>query len=286
MYDRLFVSNRRLAPHLTALGEDVALTEALSWLTSLHIQSLQDDKNRVVHSQAREIMSLVKSFINENEFLPHGAEIADVTNEHVYVKDGFGNLVTLDSLSDGYRSALSLVFELIRQMFELYGSELVLNTLRTNRTKITLPGVVAIDEIDAHLHPTWQHQIGHWLTTFFPLVQFIVTTHSPIVCRAITKDGRKATGSVWKLPAPGSNEVFRKVTGPDLQQLVLGDILDAYSTELFGTHITRSDASDSLLERLASLNLKAMSEGLTDDEAKERRGLRQAFPAHASALPD
>ncbi|MCP6134773.1 hypothetical protein NL393_36910, partial [Klebsiella pneumoniae] len=41
IYDRIFLSNRRLAPHLTALGEDVALTEAMAWLTSLHVERLQ-----------------------------------------------------------------------------------------------------------------------------------------------------------------------------------------------------------------------------------------------------
>jgi predicted ATPase len=51
-YDRLFLSNKRLAPHLTALGEDVALTDAMAWLTNLYTQSLQDEKNHVSPSNA------------------------------------------------------------------------------------------------------------------------------------------------------------------------------------------------------------------------------------------
>lgn len=46
IYDRLFLSNKRLAPHLTALGEDVALTEAMAWMTSLYVRSLHDSKNK------------------------------------------------------------------------------------------------------------------------------------------------------------------------------------------------------------------------------------------------
>lgn len=283
MYDRLFVSNRRLAPHLTALGEDVALTEALNWLTSLHIQSLQDDKNKLPYSQAREILNLVMSFINENNFLPHDAVISEVTNEHVFVRDGNGNYISIDSLSDGYRSALSLVFELVRQMFELYGSEVVLKALRQGETVIALPGVVAIDEIDAHLHPTWQQQIGKWLTTFFPMVQFIVTTHSPIICRAIVRDDGTTAGSIWKLPVPGSPDQFHRVRGEDFDQLVYGNVLDAYSTELFGQNVTRSSIADELVERLASLNTASLTRRLSDNEQDERRKLRRMFPAEATS---
>lgn len=41
------------------------------------------------------------------------------------------------------------------------------------------PGVVLIDEVDMHLHPSWQQTVINDLTGAFPLVQFIVTTHSP-----------------------------------------------------------------------------------------------------------
>ena len=41
------------------------------------------------------------------------------------------------------------------------------------------PGVVLIDEVDMHLHPSWQQTVINDLTRAFPLVQFIVTTHSP-----------------------------------------------------------------------------------------------------------
>lgn len=42
-------------------------------------------------------------------------------------------------------------------------------------------GIVLIDEVDMHLHPTWQRNIIDRLTTTFPNCQFILTTHSPLV---------------------------------------------------------------------------------------------------------
>jgi hypothetical protein len=43
------------------------------------------------------------------------------------------------------------------------------------------PGIVIIDEVDAHLHPAWQRKIAHLLRKHFPNIQFILTAHSPLV---------------------------------------------------------------------------------------------------------
>jgi predicted ATP-binding protein involved in virulence len=42
-------------------------------------------------------------------------------------------------------------------------------------------GLVLIDEIDVHLHPKWQHQVVNDLTRTFPSIQFVCTSHSPLI---------------------------------------------------------------------------------------------------------
>jgi predicted ATP-binding protein involved in virulence len=42
-------------------------------------------------------------------------------------------------------------------------------------------GLVLIDEIDVHLHPKWQHQVVNDLKTTFPSIQFVCTSHSPLI---------------------------------------------------------------------------------------------------------
>ena len=49
-------------------------------------------------------------------------------------------------------------------------------------------GVVLIDELDLHLHPKWQMKIVEDLRKVFPNIQFICTTHSPILLRSIEKE--------------------------------------------------------------------------------------------------
>ena len=46
-------------------------------------------------------------------------------------------------------------------------------------------GVVLIDEIELHLHPTWQRSVIEKLRTTFPNIQFIATTHSPFVIQSL-----------------------------------------------------------------------------------------------------
>ena len=191
-YDRLFVSNPGLAPHLSAFGEDVALGEALRWLQELQFKAYER------HPGSMRLLDGLLDFMRRSELLPHGAEIDEITSGAVMFKDGAGTRVPVEQLSDGFRSVLSMTFEVLRGMVMAYGGETVVASLDSAATAIRLPGVVAIDEVDAHLHPTWQKRIGDWLTGRFPEVQFFVTTHSPIICRSA------AQGSIWRLPTPGT----------------------------------------------------------------------------------
>ena len=269
--ERLFVSHPLLAPHLSAFGENVALGESLLWLQDLEIKKLEKDE------EAAEIQRAVITFINEAGLLPHGARIANVSSERVDIVDGHGFQVAVEEMSDGYRSILSLTFELMRLMFWAFGTDTALDGIDTDSGTIALPGVVTIDEIDAHLHPAWQQRIGDWFVARFPEMQFLVTTHSPIICRAARH------GSVWSLPAPDSDEEPRRVIGTELDRLVDGNVLDAYATELFGEEVTRSNQSKEKLERLARLNRKRLRKHLSDKEQKELEHLRAAMPSSPNA---
>ena len=50
------------------------------------------------------------------------------------------------------------------------------------------PGLVLIDEIDAHLHPKWQRRVVGDLKNIFPLIQFVCTSHSPFVIQSLESD--------------------------------------------------------------------------------------------------
>jgi energy-coupling factor transporter ATP-binding protein EcfA2 len=260
--ERSFLSNPRLGAHISVFGENVALTESLYWLRELNYKKLE-------HSPEGSLLTRLKQFVNQDGFLPHQIKLTEVSSKGVTFEDAKGFPIPVEQLGDGYRSILSMTFELIRQVSRVYqGSEIFGN----QNLRVVVPGVVMIDEVDAHLHPTWQKKVGFWFTEHFPNMQFIVTTHSPLICQAAVE------GSIFHLPRPSSEDDARMLEGSDRDRLIYGDILDAYSTEAFGNAATRSTEAGRMHERLAILNVKELSQRLSRKEKQEQLRLRAAFP--------
>lgn len=109
------------------------------------------------------------------EILDFKFESSDALHNYVLfkTKDGWYRYM---QLGYGYQSMLSWVVDLCKRLFERYpNSE---NPLNEN-------AIVLIDEIDLHLHPMWQRDIIAFLSNAFPSVQFIATTHSPLVIQSM-----------------------------------------------------------------------------------------------------
>jgi len=70
------------------------------------------------------------------------------------------------------------------------------------QTVLQSPGVVLIDEVELHLHPSWQQTVLPRLMDIFPNVQFIVTTHSPQVLTSIKPRHIRILEDGKILPAP------------------------------------------------------------------------------------
>ncbi len=76
--------------------------------------------------------------------------------------------VRLNDLAAGYRGIIIMIGDMIRRFN------------RVGKSFEDTEGIVIIDEFDAHLHPKYQYELPKLLSTVFPKVQFIVSTHSPI----------------------------------------------------------------------------------------------------------
>ena len=98
----------------------------------------------------------------------------DYKNYVFYIEKTDGRFPLTD-LSDGYSSALDIVADIILKMQD------GVNVVRT----YDVPGMVFIDEIETHLHLKLQREILPLLTSIFPKIQFVVTTHSPFVLSSV-----------------------------------------------------------------------------------------------------
>jgi predicted ATP-binding protein involved in virulence len=79
-------------------------------------------------------------------------------------------LLNINQLSAGEKTLMALVADLARRL-------IIANPKSDN--PLQQDGIVLIDEIDLHLHPSWQRSIVPNLQKIFPNCQFIITTHSP-----------------------------------------------------------------------------------------------------------
>ncbi len=87
-----------------------------------------------------------------------------------------GQEIDLVQMSDGERSLFAMVIDLCRRL-ALANPDL--------SNPLDGSGVVLIDEVELHLHPTWQREIVEKLRTTFTQVQFVLTTHSPFVVQTL-----------------------------------------------------------------------------------------------------
>lgn len=80
-----------------------------------------------------------------------------------------------NTLSSGYAAILDIIVDIIIRMES-----------QTNKTfQFDMPGIVLIDEIETHLHLELQKKILDLLTTVFPNIQFVVSTHSPFILNSL-----------------------------------------------------------------------------------------------------
>ena len=83
--------------------------------------------------------------------------------------------VPLSLTAYGYQTLFVWVLDLVARLFEHYPD---------SDDPLSEPAVVLVDEIELHLHPSWQRSVLKFLDAKFPRVQWVVTTHSPLVAQA------------------------------------------------------------------------------------------------------
>ena len=98
-----------------------------------------------------------------------------LTSTSIEIKSKWGKQ-ELSTLGDGYISTTTWILDL----FSWWMLHLKLDHKSVLSNK-SIKGIVLIDEIEQHLHPIWQTKIITLLKSAFPNIQFIATTHSPLV---------------------------------------------------------------------------------------------------------
>lgn len=182
------------------------------------------------------------------KLLPYIEDIKVINREVVYIeKEMTGNGQTYDplpfkKLASGYRNIIAMVGDMLIRLFK-------------EQPKVKNPkdlcGIVIIDELDLHLFPRWQRELPTMLSSVFPKVQFIVSTHSVIPF----------------LGAP-EKSVFLKVTRNKKQGIQI-ERIDINIKNLLPNSILTSPIFDLEGEEITQKNKENIADVRTEDDYKK-----------------
>ena len=185
---------------------------------------------------------------------------------------GHTEILELDQLSDGQRAVLALAADLARRMAQ--GNPHLDDPLASE-------AIVLIDEVELHLHPSWQQRILNDLRRTFPNAQFIVSTHSPQVLTTVQpehivelarEDGRIVAGSAagWTYGAE-AGDVLSAVMGVD--ERPVNDFTEALASyrRLVGEGQGESEEAVALRATLERLSPDDPALARADLEIRQRR---------------
>ena len=162
------------------------------------------------------------------------------------ISDSQGKSFRFTQLPAGYRAALDIISGLIFKM----------QSKGQINISLDQEGIVLIDEVETHLHLSMQKEILPILTTVFPNIQFIVSTHSPFVLSSIRN------AEAVDLENPGNT--ISNLTDYSYEALAEG---------YFGTVSSSSDIQD----RLRELERYVDADQLSDRDARRMKSLIADF---------
>lgn len=204
----------RLEGYRGSLDDRISPKELTRWLRRQAEIAFQESRDPDLYRLVRDVMRRMLEGAREVWY--------DSRRLEVVVEFEDGSIRPFGQLSDGQRNILALAGDMAMRMARLNPQ------LGTEAAQET-PGIVLIDELDLHLHPTWQRHIVEDLRATFPKIQFFATTHSPFVVQTL-RDGELLPLDAQPVPqvdnlgieeiAQGLMGVERPEVSPRYQEMV------------------------------------------------------------------
>lgn len=175
----------RLAGLDEALETKSDFRRAVAWFDSLEQRELREARDKGLTGFVLPSLEAVREAIKRTIPGIESPRIDSATGRFaVNTKDPTGTSIRLhlDQLSDGYQVVLGVVMDFALRLALAAPSEASAEEI------LDTEAILIIDEIDLHLHPTWQQRVIADFRAAFPRTQMIFTTHSPQVLTTIRKE--------------------------------------------------------------------------------------------------
>lgn len=178
----------RLSGYIDSLAAESNEKLMLKWFEKMTIQQAQRRKTSPELDAVGRAVSCcfagitgVKDVLTQFNLDTHNLDILYTDRNGEKIR------VPMKNLSDGYKNTIGMIADIAYRMA-------VLNPQLLDDVLTRTPGIVLIDEVDLHLHPCWQQRILQDLQTLFPGVQFIVSTHAPLVINSVKTENLLVLG--------------------------------------------------------------------------------------------
>jgi energy-coupling factor transporter ATP-binding protein EcfA2 len=159
-----------------------------------------------------------------NGLLPAGVTLTTQDSQNPqFHKDGI--LLPFSALSDGFRTFIGWVWDLLLHLARVRGSN-------SSMSLAGISGVVIVDEIDLFLHPEWQRLVVEQIASTFPRIQFFFSTHSPLVA------GTLETENIFVMEPEGIEQYEENIHGLTANQVLTSSYFGLSSTRAPGTEMS------------------------------------------------
>ncbi len=172
---------------------DVFLDQHFEFAVSKDSSHTQIEKIKIFEITIKNIESIISQIINKKVTLGINLRIHNNSRLKLVDESGKDYLPSLNNLSAGQSTLLSIFINIIKQSENIN----IMNSVAMQQ----ISGIVMIDEIDLHLHIDLQREVLVNLIKLFPKVQFIVTTHSPFFLNGIDKKFDKDDYRIINMPS-------------------------------------------------------------------------------------
>ncbi len=165
---------------------------------------------------------------------PGGYRFTGETNEGGdYLFDRGGMAIPFQSMSDGYRAFIGWVSDLLYH---------ICTGTPSGKKLVESRGIVLVDEIDLLLHPKWQMQVIATIARTLPNMQFVFTSHSPLVAGSLEWMNILTLKVDTRTNRTRTRRLKESIHGLDADQILL--------TDFFGLTTTRAASKARQLEAL------------------------------------
>jgi len=168
-----------LSPSIQAKSIVERFQYTKQWLVNLDYKEA-----KLYRERSGQDSGLMKAVVRALNTLFHPYEFSRITDKSQIMFKTPNGEVSIDDLSDGMKSVFAIIGEMLFRFSMPYMDR---DTIDINAI-LNTEAIVLIDEIDCHLHPKWQLNIIPSLRELFPNVQFIITTHAPLVVSSVYPD--------------------------------------------------------------------------------------------------